>query len=332
MKRRSKKDGVRTGKRARELELFSFAEQARSYDASSTSTMENDQQRMQFYSAALRDSVEGKVVMDIGTGDNGILAQLALQAGAKHAHAVEIREGAAKSAQATLERLYPGKATVFCGNVAKLHRRDTALLAALRETEVFVHEIFGTIASEEGIAQIFRALRSARSTDTVLQSVPQRAETLISPVTRPKKIARAVTTADQSLWQGYAESAPEAQLAPPQAAEALEFESVDDALCPQRPLIFRAGRAGLWDALHLQLKLVSHRHELVSEGATTNWEDIFVTVPRTVLLRKGEQVRLLFQTICHDDACEYKISIESPKRAAGVLQFNSADLHSIQLG
>ena len=332
MKRRSTKDGVRTAKRVRALESFSFAAQARSYDASSTSTMENDRQRMRLYSAALSEVVEGKVVMDIGTGDNGILAQLALQAGAKHVHAVEIREGAAKSAQATLERLYPGKATVFCGNVAKLHRRDTVLLAALREAEVFVHEIFGTIASEEGIVQIFRALRSARSTDTVLQSVPQRAETLISPVTRPTKIARAVTTADQSLWQGYAECAPEAQLAPPQAAEALEFESVDDVLCPQRPLIFRAGRAGLWDALHLQLKLVSHRHELVSEGATTNWEDIFVAVPRTVLLRKGEQVRLRFQTICHDDACEYKISIESPKRVVGVVQFNSADLHSIQLG
>jgi hypothetical protein len=58
-------------------------------------------------------------VVDIGTGDHGILAQLALEAGAAYVHAVEIREGAAKSARRTLEALYPGQATVY----APLHPR-----------------------------------------------------------------------------------------------------------------------------------------------------------------------------------------------------------------
>ena len=215
---------VRVSKKNKSQSAFTFAEQARSYDASSTITMESDQERISFYRAALEKVAPGKIVLDIGTGDNGILAQLALEAGAKHVYAVEIREGAAKSARATLERLHPGKATVFRANVARLHRREKELLEALREVEVIVHEVFGTIASEEGIVQIFQAVLKAREPLRDVQSVPQRAETLISPVTRPVELVRGVTNADQSLWQGYAEDAAGAQLADPQPAEVIEFE------------------------------------------------------------------------------------------------------------
>ena len=50
-----------------------------------------------------------QVVLDIGTGDHGILAQLALEAGAIHVYAVEIRRPAADSARRTLEKMFPGR-------------------------------------------------------------------------------------------------------------------------------------------------------------------------------------------------------------------------------
>jgi predicted RNA methylase len=49
------------------------------------------------------------VVLDIGTGDHGILAQLALEAGASHVYAVELRLPAANSARRTLEKMFPGR-------------------------------------------------------------------------------------------------------------------------------------------------------------------------------------------------------------------------------
>ena len=103
---------VRVAKKSRSQASFTFADQARSYDVSSTVTMESDQDRIGFYRESLNKVARGKVVLDIGTGDHGILAQLALQAGAKYVYAVEIREGAAKNAQQTLDRLHPGKAKI----------------------------------------------------------------------------------------------------------------------------------------------------------------------------------------------------------------------------
>ena len=306
---------VRVAKKSRSQASFTFAEQARSYDVSSTVTMESDQDRVGFYREALKKVARNKTVLDIGTGDHGILAQLALEAGAKHVYAVEIREGAARNAQQTLDSLYPGKATVFKANIAKLHRRDRALLDALREVDIVVHEVFGTIASEEGIVQIFQSVLKNRLPRTEIQSVPQRAETLISPVTRPQKLVRGVTNADGSLWQGYAENSQRAQLADPKAAEVIEFEKQESVLQSSQvqTLCFTTKRSGRWDSLHLQLGLSSSGESLRSEGPTTNWEDIYVTLEKPTNLKKGERVRMTVESIYESDACSYVVDITLPK-------------------
>lgn len=306
---------VRVAKKSRSQASFTFADQARSYDVSSTVTMESDQDRIGFYRESLNKVARGKVVLDIGTGDHGILAQLALQAGAKYVYAVEIREGAAKNAQQTLDRLHPGKATVFKANITKLHRRDKALLDALREVDIVVHEVFGTIASEEGIVQIFQSVLQSRLPRTEIRSVPQRAETLISPVTRPKVLIRGVTNADGSLWQGYAENSQSAQLADPQAAEVIEFEQQESVLqsSQRQTLSFTAKRSGTWDSLHLQLGLSSSGESLRSEGPTTNWEDIYVTLQKPTNLKKGEAIKMTVESIYEIDACSYVVAVEEPK-------------------
>ncbi len=318
---------VRVAKKSRSQETFTFAEQARSYDVSSTVTMESDQARVGFYRESLKKVARGKIVLDIGTGDHGILAQLALQAGAKHVYAVEIREGAAKKAQQTLDRLYPGKATVFNANITKLHRRDKVLLDVLREVDIVVHEVFGTIASEEGIVQIFQSVFKDRMPRTEIQSVPQRAETLISPVTRPQFLVRGVTNADGSLWQGYAENSQQAQLADPQAAEVIEFERRESVLQTSQvqTLSFSAKRNGTWDSLHLQLGLSSSGESLRSEGPTTNWEDIYITLQKPTILKKGDSVRMSVESIYEADACSYVVHVEKPKvRRSGTVSTHRA--------
>ena len=115
----------------------------------------------------------------------------------------------------------------------------------------------------------------------------------------------------------------------------------------------------MFDALHLQLALRSSGEYLQSAGPTTNWEDIYVTLASPTKLKKGERVKLIVDSVYEDDACEYVVQVEEPKRAACTLKFNSAvsshaqsalacdakrcvlrdglhlepqDLHSIQLG
>jgi hypothetical protein len=316
---------------------------------------------MAFYREALFRVAEGKVVLDIGTGDHGILAQIAIEAGAKHVYAVEIREAASKNAQKTLDKLFPGKATVFHRDLAKLTHRDKDVLDALGQVEVVVHEVFGTIASEEGIVQIFSNLLQTRRdlggpVDVI--SVPQAAETLIAPVTRPTLKGASRNNADLDegevqLWQGYAsaENAAESRFDEPQSVELIKFDQ-----CPTLPnvwqsaeSVFYAQRGGQWNGLHLQLRLKSGRDvtSLTSGGETTNWEDVYVTVPpplgcenwcggRNVacpcMVKTGERIALKMRSDYLEDSCRYTISIAEPKRFANEVVFTSAELHAIQLG
>lgn len=50
------------------------------------------------------------------------------------------------------------------------------------------------------------ARADARNGESIV-SVPKQAETLIAPVTRPLKLSRGATNAEQTLWQGYATDA-----------------------------------------------------------------------------------------------------------------------------
>jgi hypothetical protein len=277
---------------------------------------------MAFYREALFRVAEGKVVLDIGTGDHGILAQIAIEAGAKHVYAVEIREAASKNAQKTLDKLFPGKATVFHRDLAKLTHRDKDVLDALGQVEVVVHEVFGTIASEEGIVQIFSNLLQTRRdlggpVDVI--SVPQAAETLIAPVTRPTLKGASRNNADLDegevqLWQGYAsaENAAESRFDEPQSVELIKFDQ-----CPTLPNVWQSA------------------------------EDVYVTVPpplgcenwcggRNVacpcMVKTGERIALKMRSDYLEDSCRYTISIAEPKRFANEVVFTSAELHAIQLG
>ena len=288
--------------------------------------------------------------MDIGTGDNGILAQLALRAGAAHVYAVEIREGAAKSARRTLNRLFPGKATVFQADLANMSARELDLREALIKAEVVVHEVFGTIASEEGIVQIFNSLLGARH-GTPMVSVPEIAETLVAPVTRPSNLDQGVTNQSKSLWQGYARDrdTARARFADPQPCESIKFDQIARIDSRQtESCAFMVRRKGQWNALHLQLRLKCGRDlKLTSGGQSTNWEDVYVSVPcpkgcekwcqgKNVLcpcmVKVGE--RIAFTTLCNyeNDSCVYTIRITEPRRFRCEVIVDSAELHAIQLG
>jgi hypothetical protein len=82
----------------------------------------------------------------------------------------------------------------------KLHHHDRDLLAALKRADLVVHEVFGTIASEEDIVQISNSLLKARG--SLVASAPAFADTLVALVLKPK-LWQEAATADHHLYHVY---------------------------------------------------------------------------------------------------------------------------------
>ena len=116
-----------------------------------------------------------------------------------------------------------------------------------------VHEIFGTIASEEGIPQIMQAVRQFAAPD--MQFVPRCADTMISPVdinqlprdgATDQALEGAVVSRDGGMLSGYPYLyMAQVRLAEPQSGEALDFERPDGVVSGrEQTLRFEVTRPG----------------------------------------------------------------------------------------
>ncbi|MFO1356635.1 MAG: amino acid adenylation domain-containing protein [Gammaproteobacteria bacterium] len=130
--------------------------------------------------AALRTAFErhaaDRVVLDLGTGPQALLARMAAQAGARHVYAVELLPAAAEQARAAVAAAgLAGRITVVTGDAATLQLPEAA--------EVCAQGIIGNIGSADGIAAIWNRVRSQFAAGAV--AIPSRCTTLIAPVELP---------------------------------------------------------------------------------------------------------------------------------------------------
>lgn len=363
---------------------FSFAKQAGGYNKSSTITMEADKPRIGFYTRALKKAASavatgvvshaqlgvsrpqwmeeglagqtrGKTVLDIGTGDNGLLAGLALKGGAAHVVAVDIRNDAAVNAHGNLYNIKPEVSgadfsvyqadirALEAGRVKRIRRsrRDRSavcdcddLLSKLKTVNVIVHEVFGTIASEEGIVQIMRSLRPQLDLTQTVVFVPARAYTLICPASLPpphRFSGGCVNSHDERFRVGYATHPEPFQLAPPQAAETLDFMQDPPPLGEGqwRELCFKAEREGQWDALHFYLQLVWGTEHMTSGGPQSNWEDVYLNLEKSVSVQPETTIRLKFTAQYKDDSNCYCVEVLEPLEGKCCIQFDSAALYAL---
>ena len=201
-------------------------------------------------------------------------------------------------------------------------------LSMLKQVSVVVHEVFGTIASEEGIVQIIKDLRPCLpcgSGALQVQFLPSVAYTMVSPATLPPVSAfaqRCVVSSDSRLMMGYMRCASQFQLAVPMPAERLVFSNLPDK-CQSNVVEFKTERQGLFAALHLHLHLATKMPrgprwrdgiaQLTSGGSTTNWEDILVCLARPVDVKKGATVRIEFHAEYRDQDNRYSVKVLAPK-------------------
>jgi amino acid adenylation domain-containing protein/thioester reductase-like protein len=139
--------GYVTTRQAQPIELWPSVAEYYVYDSLLYHAMTSDERRNEAYRVALRRAAPGKLVLDIGTGGDAILARLAVEAGARHVYAIELLEASYRQAQATIRSLgLEEKITLIHGDARTVELPELV--------DICVSEIVGAIGGSEGARQI----------------------------------------------------------------------------------------------------------------------------------------------------------------------------------
>ncbi|HKP74028.1 MAG TPA: amino acid adenylation domain-containing protein, partial [Longimicrobiaceae bacterium] len=151
------------------------------YDELIYQGLTHDTGRNDRYLRALQRHAPGKVVLDVGTGADAILARLAVQAGARHVYAVELLKASFDSAVARVRELgLDDRITVVHGDARTVELPELA--------DVCVSEIVESIAGGEGAAVVLNHARRLLKPDAVM--IPGVAWTRVAAVTLPDELRR----------------------------------------------------------------------------------------------------------------------------------------------
>ncbi|HEX6291106.1 MAG TPA: amino acid adenylation domain-containing protein [Herpetosiphonaceae bacterium] len=140
----------------------------------------NDTRRIAGYKAALERTVRDKVVVEIGTGKDAIVAQHCVAAGARRVYALEILE---EPYRAAAERI---RALGLDDRVIVIHG-DATTIELPEPADVCVSEIFEAIGGGEGASEILN--RSRRLLKPGGTMIPARSLTKIAAVCLPEALA-----------------------------------------------------------------------------------------------------------------------------------------------
>ena len=146
------------------------------YDELLYDFMSADERRVASYRAAFERCAQNKVVLDIGTGKDAILARMAAAAGARHVYAVEVLDDAFAAASALISRL-------GLDDVITVLHGDMQAVTIPEPVEVCTQGIVGNIGSSDGIAPIWNSARHVFAPDCSF--VPAVCTTYIAPAALP---------------------------------------------------------------------------------------------------------------------------------------------------
>ena len=161
------------------IELWPSVAEFYVYDELLYYAMTNDHRRNQSYQVAINQMVKDKVVVEIGTGKDAIIARFCAEAGAKKVYAIERDEQTSKLASACVQEL-------GLSEQIQIIHGDATTANLPEEVDVCVSEIVGPIGGSEGAAVIINNARRFLKSDGVM--IPQRSVTQIIAVTLPDEL------------------------------------------------------------------------------------------------------------------------------------------------
>ncbi len=152
------------------------------YDAFLYYVMSHDEVRNSRYREALIRACCGRIVLDIGTGQDLLWAREAVAAGARHVYAVESLERAAAKAEALCQKLGLDRVIdVITGCSQQITLPEAA--------DVCVVEMVGSIGSAEGIAAVTGDARGRLVSESGI-FIPARVATNACGITLPDDLYR----------------------------------------------------------------------------------------------------------------------------------------------
>lgn len=157
------------------------------YDELMYYSMSTDFVRNSRYEAAIKQLVEGKVVVEIGTGQDLALARMCVAAGARKVYAIESIESAYRAAVALKNSLG------FSNEIEVIHGFSTDIDLP-EQADICLSEIIGTIGGSEGVAPILDDARRFLKTDGVM--IPERCVTKIAAVQLPDDVVNSPAFSD----------------------------------------------------------------------------------------------------------------------------------------
>jgi len=162
------------------IELWPSVAEYFVYDELLYDILTHDERRNRSYKIAIAQAVKDRVVLDVGTGKDAILARFCAEAGAKKVYAIELLEASYRQAKASLERLgLQDKIILMHGDATQVELPE--------RVDVCVSEIVGSIGSSEGAIPILNDARR-RHLKPDGRFIPQRSITKIAGVSLPEDV------------------------------------------------------------------------------------------------------------------------------------------------
>jgi amino acid adenylation domain-containing protein/non-ribosomal peptide synthase protein (TIGR01720 family) len=149
------------------------------YDPVMYYAMTHDEHRNRAYRLAIDRLVKDKVVLDIGTGADALLARFCIDAGAKRVYAIEKLDASYRQAQELISSLD------LTDRIILLHGESTEIQLP-EPVDVCVSELLGMIGSSEGVIPILNDARRFLKDGGVM--IPSRCTTRIAAVTLPAEL------------------------------------------------------------------------------------------------------------------------------------------------
>jgi amino acid adenylation domain-containing protein/non-ribosomal peptide synthase protein (TIGR01720 family) len=162
-----------------EVELWPSVAEYFVYDDALYYAMTHDERRNLSYRIALDEMVMDKVVLDIGTGADAILARMCVEAGAKKVYAIELLDESYRRAKTTLSRL-------GLDNQIELTHGDSTKVQLPERVDICVSEIVGSIGGCEGAGRILNDARRFLKSSGAM--IPCRSTTLIAGARLPERL------------------------------------------------------------------------------------------------------------------------------------------------
>jgi len=148
------------------------------YDDVLYTAMTHDKSRHDLYASAFRQLARDKVVVDIGTGRDALLARMAVEAGARKVYAIELLERPAQQAKALIESLG------LTNKIVVIHGRSQEITLP-EKADLCVSENVGHIGGAEGCDVLLNDARRFMKPHGIF--VPLRCETHISAIQMPEE-------------------------------------------------------------------------------------------------------------------------------------------------